>query len=65
MIELGAAFIAFPGEAAKTRSRRLPKVMSKLALNHLDAPTAFFYNLNSYYDHSEGTARPHDQMELS
>ena len=38
MIELGDAFIAFPGE-----------VMSKVSLKHLKTP-CMLYNLNEYYD---------------
>ena len=43
MIELGDAFIAFPGG---TGTLEIAEVMSKLALNHLDAPR-IFYNLNA------------------
>ena len=43
MIELGDAFIAFPGGTGTLEE--IAEVMSKLALNHLDAP-CIFYNLN-------------------
>ena len=41
MIELGDAFVAFPGEIAE--------VMSMVSLRQLDAP-CILYNLNGYYD---------------
>lgn len=39
MIELGDAFIAFPGGTGTLEE--IAEVMSKLALNHLDAPCIF------------------------
>ncbi len=47
MIELGDAFIAFPGGTGTLEE--ITEVMSKLSLNQLDAP-CIFYNLNGYYD---------------
>ena len=47
MIELGDAFIAFPGGTGTLEE--IAEVMSKLALNQLDAP-CIFYNLNGFYD---------------
>ena len=38
--------------------------MSKLALNHLDAP-CIFYNLNGYYDHMKALLDHMIEMELS
>ena len=48
MIELGDAFIAFPGGTGTLEE--IAEIMSKLALGHLDAP-CIFYNLHGYYDH--------------
>ena len=47
MIELGDAFIAFPGGTGTLEE--IAEIMSKVALNHLDAP-CILYNLNGYYD---------------
>lgn len=47
MIELGDAFIAFPGGTGTLEE--ITEVMSKTALNHLDAP-CILYNINGYYD---------------
>lgn len=47
MIELGDAFIAFPGGTGTLEE--ITEVMSKVSLKHLDAP-CILYNLNSYYD---------------
>ena len=44
MIELGDAFIAFPGGTGTLEE--ITEVMSKVSLKHLDA----LYNLNNYYD---------------
>ena len=46
MIELGDAFIAFPGGTG-TREE-IAEVMSKVSLGHLDKP-CILYNLNGYY----------------
>lgn len=47
MIELGDAFIAFPGGTGTLEE--IAEVMSKVSLKHLDAP-CIFYNLDGYYD---------------
>ncbi len=46
MIELGDAFIAFPGGTGTLEE--ISEVMSKVALHHLDAP-CILYDLNGYY----------------
>ena len=48
MIELGDAFIAFPGGTGTLEE--IAEVMSKVSLKHLQAP-CILYNLNGYYDH--------------
>ena len=47
MIELGEAFIAFPGGTGTLEE--ISEVMSKVALKQLNAP-CILYNLNGYYD---------------
>lgn len=47
MIELGNAFIAFPGGTGTLEE--IAEVMSKVSLKHLDAP-CILYNLDGYYD---------------
>lgn len=47
MIELGDAFIAFPGGTGTLEE--ITEVMSKVSLKHLNAP-CILYNLNHYYD---------------
>ena len=47
MIELGDAFIAFPGGTGTLEE--IAEVMSKVSLNQLNAP-CILYNLNGYYD---------------
>ncbi len=47
MIELGDAFIAFPGGTGTLEE--IAEVMSKVTLRHLDAP-CILYNLNGYYN---------------
>lgn len=47
MIELGDAFIAFPGGTGTLEE--ISEVMSRIALFQLDAP-CILYNLNGYYD---------------
>lgn len=47
MIELGDAFIAFPGGTGTLEE--IAEVMSQAALEQLDAP-CIIYNLNGYYD---------------
>ena len=46
MIELGEAFIAFPGGTGTLEE--IAEVMSKVSLKHLEAP-CILYNLNGYY----------------
>lgn len=46
MIELGDAFIAFPGGTGTLEE--IAEVMSKVSLRHLDAPCVL-YDLNGYY----------------
>lgn len=47
MIELGEAFIAFPGGTGTLEE--ITEVMSKVSLRHLDAP-CILYNLDGYYN---------------
>ena len=47
MIELGDAFIAFPGGTGTLEE--IAEVMSKVSLRHLDAP-CILYNLDGYYN---------------
>ena len=47
MIELGDAFIAFPGGTGTLEE--IAEVMSKVSLKHMNAP-CILYNLNGYYD---------------
>ena len=47
MIELGEAFIAFPGGTGTLEE--IAEVMSKVSLKHLAAP-CILYNLNGYYE---------------
>ena len=47
MIELGDAFIAFPGGTGTLEE--IAEVMSKVSLKQLEAP-CILYNLNGYYD---------------
>lgn len=47
MIELGDAFIAFPGGTGTLEE--ISEIMSKVTLGHLDAP-CIIYNINGYYD---------------
>ena len=47
MIELGDAFIAFPGGTGTLEE--IAEVMSRVSLKQLDAP-CILYNLNGYYD---------------
>ena len=48
MIELGDAFIAFPGGTGTLEE--ITEVMSKVSLKHLNAP-CILYNLDGYYNH--------------
>ncbi len=47
MIELGDAFIAFPGGTGTLEE--IAEIMSKVSLKHLNAP-CILYNLNGYYE---------------
>ena len=47
MIELGDAFLAFPGGTGTLEE--ITEVMSKISLKHLNAP-CILYNLNGYYN---------------
>ncbi len=47
MIELGDAFIAFPGGTGTLEE--IAEVMSKVSLRHLNAP-CILYNIDGYYD---------------
>ena len=47
MIELGDAFIAFPGGTGTLEE--IAEVMSKVSLKHMTAP-CILYNLNGYYN---------------
>ncbi len=47
MIELGDAFIAFPGGTGTLEE--ISEIMSKVALRHLSAP-CILYDLNGYYE---------------
>lgn len=47
MIELGDAFIAFPGGTGTLEE--ITEVMSKVSLKHLDSP-CILYNIQGYYD---------------
>ena len=47
MIELGDAFIAFPGGVGTLEE--VSEIMSKLSLGQLHAP-CIYYNLDGYYD---------------
>lgn len=47
MIQLGDAFIAFPGGIGTLEE--ITEIMSKLSLDQLDAP-CILYNLNGYYN---------------
>ena len=49
MIELGDAFIAFPGGTGTLEE--IAEVMSKVSLKHLNAP-CILYNLNNCASHS-------------
>ena len=47
MIELGEAFITFPGGVGTLEE--VSEIMSKLSLGHINAP-CIYYNLDGYYD---------------
>ena len=54
MIELGDAFIAFPGGTGTLEE--ISEVMSKVSLKQLDAP-CILYNLNGYYNDLQALLR--------
>ena len=62
MIELGDAFIAFPGGTGTLEE--ITEVMSKVSLRQLDAP-CILYNLNGYYDHLRALLDHMTEMGLS
>lgn len=62
MIELGDAFIAFPGGTGTLEE--ITEVMSKVSLRHLDAP-CILYNLNGYYDSLKELLNHMNDMGLS
>lgn len=62
MIELGDAFIAFPGGTGTLEE--IAEVMSKVSLGHLNAP-CILYNLNGYYDGLKAQLRHMIEMGLS
>ena len=62
MIELGDAFIAFPGGTGTLEE--IAEIMSKVALRHLDAP-CILYNLNGYYNDLRALLRHMIDMDLS
>ena len=62
MIELGDAFVAFPGGTGTLEE--IAEVMSKVSLKHLTAP-CILYNLNDYYDGLQTLLRHMTEMGLS
>ena len=60
MIQLGDAFIAFPGGTGTLEE--IAEVMSKVSLKQLDAP-CILYNLNGYYDDLKALLRRSDSRE--
>ena len=62
MIELGDAFIAFPGGTGTLEE--IAEVMSKVSLRHLDAP-CILYNLHGYYNDLRALLDHMIEMELS
>ena len=62
MIELGDAFIAFPGGTGTLEE--ISEVMSKVSLKQLDAP-CILYNLNGYYDSLKALLAHMIEMGLS
>ena len=62
MIELGDAFIAFPGGTGTLEE--ISEVMSKVSLKQLDAP-CILYNLNGYYDSLKQLLEHMIEMDLS
>lgn len=62
MIELGDAFIAFPGGTGTLEE--IAEVMSKVSLNQLDAP-CILYNLNGFYQDLKALLNRMIEMGLS
>ena len=62
MIELGDAFIAFPGGTGTPEE--ISEIMSKVSLKQLAAP-CILYNLNGYYDHLKALLAHMIDMGLS
>ena len=62
MIELGDAFVAFPGGTGTLEE--ITEIMSKVALKQLDAP-CILYNLNGYYDDLKALLRHMIEKGLS
>ena len=62
MIELGDAFIGFPGGTGTLEE--ISEVMSKVSLKQLDAP-CIIYNLNGFYDNLKALLNHMIDMGLS
>ena len=62
MIELGDAFIAFPGGTGTLEE--ISEVISKIYLRHLQAP-CIVYNLNGYYEGLKGLLKHMVEMGLA
>ena len=62
MIELGEAFIAFPGGTGTLEE--IAEVMSQVSLKQLKAP-CILYNLNGYYDHLKALLEHMIEKDLS
>ena len=62
MIELGDAFIAFPGGTGTLEE--IAEVMSKVSLKHLEAP-CILYNLNGFYEDLKNLLNHMIEMGLS
>ena len=62
MVELGDAFIAFPGGTGTLEE--ISEIMSKIVLGHLAAP-CIVYNLNGYYDDLRRLLDHMGEMELA
>ena len=62
MIELGDAFIAFPGGTGTLEE--IAEVMSQVSLKQLKAP-CILYNLNGYYDHLKALLEHMSEKGLS
>ena len=62
MIELGDAFIAFPGGTGTLEE--ISEIMSKVSLKQLDAP-CILYNLNGFYQDLKALLNHMIEMGLS